>query len=127
MPVGYAEARNIVFHELGSGVRWSSHENLVEDETDGRSSAGTSAVRVPARCRMATRTRNTFGIRIAQVAFSACVDAARDSHRCVHECEAMKPLNTRVKHLWDFSIWFVFMSPVLGALLGFVSLLIFAR
>jgi hypothetical protein len=39
----------------------------------------------------------------------------------------MKTLNTNAKAEWDFSTWFVLMSPVLGALFGFVSLLIFAR
>jgi hypothetical protein len=41
--------------------------------------------------------------------------------------QEMKTLNTIVKQEWGFSTWFVFMSPLLGVLLGFLSLLIFAR
>jgi hypothetical protein len=43
------------------------------------------------------------------------------------EQQAMKTLNTIVKHQWDFSTFFVVISPVLGVLLGFLGLLIFAR
>jgi hypothetical protein len=39
----------------------------------------------------------------------------------------MKILKTIAKQEWGFSTWFVFMSPLLGVLLGFLSLFIFAR
>ncbi len=39
----------------------------------------------------------------------------------------MKTLSTNAKHEWDFSTWFVFTSPALRVLFGFLSLLVLVR
>ena len=41
--------------------------------------------------------------------------------------QAMKTLNTNMKRELDFSTLFAFFSPVLGVLVGFLGLLLFAR
>ena len=82
-----------------------------------------------------TRTTNNFRTSAAKAAFELGATAIPLNQTFEEltglgtqmKCQGMETLDPIVRHEWDFSTWFAFLSPVLGVALGFLSLLILAR
>ena len=72
----------------------------------------------------ATRTRDTFRTRSSKVAPGLCAVAARDGYSGGRLGGAMR---THAISNVDWAFWFAILSPITGALLGYLTLLLFYR